>query len=641
MKENTGCPTGYYSTEAECNNKITSYSQICERADTNGTTCYRMTAGCNTSFGVYLSTPNTSFFNVVTPKAGTTTCYRATSCNTAAGAYISSPSTTYFNVATSSASGSTCYRGTSCNTDAGAFDKKPIQIMNYFNWNVSKASGSTCYRAISCNTAYTNGRMTNTSVFNYAEYEASGRKCYKATSCKSGYTETDNGTTAITPSAGIPCYEEQCPDGYFDVNPDDYDLISFSSDVQELSDGTKCYKPDGCKLSLVSQCINVQGIGNSEILGEQICTTQKEYTPCNIPIPGTSPVQVYAGYTEDPGTKMSEAMIISQTTSGCWIATGCKSGWKKSTTQLVSGTCYKYGDFICVKDDTSCPDGYYYSARQPSTIIGSSVTYSKHASYPNCYQTICNSEEGWSDGACPIANFVGCEDNTVNGKTCHRNNSPQLVVCPEGSDVRMDCPGMNYEPITPISGTFGTCYRATSCKSGYSSDGIGEPCIDNGVTCRSNLGWPSQIEYTIDCDNCLSDTAGKSCICEFYYALTDSTTLYPEGVYTIDTETYKATMTGEASGTVFVASLGTPSNPGLIGAETGIRCESIEAGGFTAGSCSMMKLNYLMIDDDQYLYISNGKVGTRGFTVNDGATSENVELDIYIKYIRPASYIIK
>ena len=84
----------------------------------------------------------------------------------------------------------------------------------------------------------------------YFEYKTSANgNCYKVTGCAAGYTpvSTSSGYTSITTSGttydyhGFKCYEQSCPDGWFESRPD---IRCFD---YEMDEDTLCYRATGCR----------------------------------------------------------------------------------------------------------------------------------------------------------------------------------------------------------------------------------------------------------------------------------------------------------------------------------------------------------------------------------------------------------
>ena len=617
-----GQTPGYYARKADCEATITNpNTQVCQTTNASNYRCYEVVKGCNSNNGYYTLESD---------------CKKGSKSYSYAGCQLDSSSG--------------CYKQSYCDTALGYYSLSSDEVVTFSSsyTELTNGTGTKCRTVVGCNES--NGYYESLSQL----------------SCSNGYN-------TYPTELGFTCYKciEECPTGYFAINPNDYQLIEFSSTTEKLSDGTVCYEPIGCSddLAGTTRCYTV-GSSQFESLGDVFCNGFAPQMMC-----GTgSGITYYNYYKENPyGLKHNDVMTFKeQTISGstCYHASTCKSGYTETETD---GDCYTYGQLTCYEEeevDDDCPDGYYYSASRPFMV---SMTFSQHASYPNCYKASCNSLNGWGD-TCLGGKFEGelinplgqsditvspsatllpitpnCDSETWNGKTCYKNEV-QTIVCPEYYDSLRNCStSMNYKTTTPTSGT-GTCYRATSCKSGYSPTGTGTSCTDNGITCKAIDGWPTDVYFDIDCNNIgdhyttmdVGCNAAAKCIGTVHLG-SSTQTILDLGPHTItDNLVYRADVSmsmQEAVGTELEFQMLTDQTP-VPDTRNGIDicCATSSnnlGGAMQIQPCKKLSFKKLNILKGGISIYHENDGGTITLNVSNGTTSKSSTYNVHVTYTAP------
>ena len=541
--DNPGCNTdvGAYSVSPNTSFFMVHTSQNASK----DSTCYR---GFKCRSSAYTASPNTSFFNTIRSKATGSTCYRGESCRTNAGAYVSSPNTKFFDVVVSGASGSNCYRGQNCAWGQGAYASSPNTNFfntvhsfasgskcyratgcvynpnaNIFDTVKSLGTGKTCYRATTCRAnTEPDSNKPNTQYFNTTSSESNGVTCPYATGPKCTFSNTTyftrgskstdvtaNGNT-ITAYYVSGCNTSRACES---VDPNYFTYTSISArSTENCGHSQTCHIIEGCKYgeydrtsctssgyfkstSYTTACTGLDCLtqqpgaidechirpeeeddgdnayykwGNPETCGQYpYDLTLKEIVDCdntsatksykssygndNIKYTyrkGSSTYPKYAYYREAFKEKTnSDLGIACSSERTCWVACECQSGWS-------NGTAPSTGEYVWATDTR------YAGGLSSMSANGSLSSMSANGNLSTMSDNYSISTMG-SNG----------------GMTCHKK------ICSSGYYLDRPSPtAFNYKEETGELGL--TCYKATSCKDGYSSTGKGDKYKWHGMDCN-------------------------------------------------------------------------------------------------------------------------------------------------------------
>ena len=503
----------------------------------SGSRCYRGES-CRTNAGAYVSSPNTTFFDTVSSSATGKTCYRGVSCGSGRSTpNIGNINTTYFLTAVSKASGSTCYRATACNTSKYWYPDSDRRntYFTYTSQSTDYNGGSgnlTCYQPNGCQYYETTGCNTsgstthdpktcptsNVCASGYSttrpngwfaddsETCTDGKTCWYATGCASNYCSnepstsyfnTDGDCTSITGSgSNICCYKATgckrgdattsgCTSGYFDLsgkttttscggsrtcltgrpaaatchvraedqNKSDYKYYQWSNAKTCGANGydLTLYEITGCKGN---------GSYNNSYVSNSITY--------NYRVGSTSKAKNYRyGEAFKEKTTRSEG-ISCNSYANCYIGCSCASGW-------TQGTAPSSGEYVWATDNrytgvNSLSVGSGLNAS--GTIDAQSASSSISASGLSA-----DSGAGISAKSSGSGNYSVSTMGTSGGMTCYKK------ACPDG--YYLDAPNSTYFEYTTSTGPVElTCYKATGCKDGYATTGIGSAVASyHGFSC--------------------------------------------------------------------------------------------------------------------------------------------------------------
>ena len=492
----------------------------------SGSTCYRG-EGCRINAGSYNFSPNTNFFNTVSSSVNCTeTCYRGTGCATTRGAYTFSPNTNFFHTSSSLASGSRCYRAESCVYNPNQY------IFNRVN---SISTGKTCYRASTCRAdTVANNNKPNNQYFNTTTSSSNGvtckydtsEKCTNSNTTRFTYTPvstdvTSNGgtITAYYPSGcntGNDWYNSDSKKSYFNYT---------SSTTSGCGHSTTCYRATSCSFTggyySSSGCVSTHfssipggySSGNASNCctgyatakdtcfptsssgkidyysydsGKTCCgTTSYKITGCagngsynnsyvsnsityNYRVGSTSKAKNYRyGEAFKEKTTRSEG-ISCNSYANCYIGCSCASGW-------TQGTAPSSGEYVWATDNR-------YTGVN-SLSVGSGLNASGTIDAQSASSGISASGLSADSGAGISAKSSGSGNYSVStmgtsgGMTCYKK------ACPDG--YYLDAPNSTYFEYTTSTGPIElTCYKATGCKDGYATTGIGSAVASyHGFSC--------------------------------------------------------------------------------------------------------------------------------------------------------------
>ena len=491
----------------------------------SGSRCYRGES-CRTNAGAYVSSPNSQFFDVITSSATGRSCYRGQNCAFSRGAYTFSPNTNFFHTSSSLASGSrcyraescvynpnqyifnrvnsistgkTCYRASTCRADTVANNNKPNN--QYFNTTTSSSNGVTCkyatsekctnsnttrftYTPVSTDVTSNGGTITayypsgcNTgndwynsgskkSYFNYTSSTTSGcghsTTCYRATSCSftGGYYSSSGCVSthfSSIPGGYSSGNASNCCTGYATAKDTCFPTSSsgkidyYSYDSGKTCCGTTSYKITGC---------SGNGSYNNSYVSNSITYNYRV---------GSTPKAKNYRYGEAFKEKTTRSEGIScNSYANCYIGCSCASGW-------TQGTAPSSGEYVWATDNR-------YTGVN-SLSVGSGLNASGTIDAQSASSGISASGLGADSGAGISAKSSGSGNYSVStmgtsgGMTCYKK------ACPDG--YYLDAPNSTYFEYTTSTGPVElTCYKATGCKDGYATTGIGSAVASyHGFSC--------------------------------------------------------------------------------------------------------------------------------------------------------------
>ncbi|MBP3688202.1 MAG: hypothetical protein J6J35_07580 [Alphaproteobacteria bacterium] len=421
----------------------------------SGSTCYRSSA-CRADVGSYTSSPNTSFFNILssTNVKQDSTCYRGNGCNFPAGGYTTSPNTSFFITIQSKASGLTVYRGEKHHAIAGAYASEPNKA--FFITIQSAASGSKAYRAERANIkggAYSSA--PNTAFFNVKESKASGSTAYRGVSV----CENRPGSCiahSSKPNTSFFLYDTSSASS----------IIAYRASAAHIRAGAYSSKPNTVFFHTIwSQASHSTSYRADYCAGTANATPNTSYfVTVNSKASGlicyrSSGCRTNAG-AYDLSHKPDEVFFSVGTVtnaaqdSTCYRATSCNdatssqpnTAFFKSTSKKASGsTCWR---------STDCATGAYSS--RPNTVYFK-TNYSKTNGIPSyCYRGI-----GCNDSVLSSAKdekFFKYASSSASGTTCYRS-----TACADGATTGTIDENYFVKSESETKGSPTTCRRGDSC----------------------------------------------------------------------------------------------------------------------------------------------------------------------------------
>ena len=483
----------------------------------SGSTCYRGES-CRTNAGAYVSSPNTTFFDTVSSSATGKTCYRGVSCGSGRSTpNIGNINTTYFLTAVSKASGSTCYRATACNESNYWYSTKKDPYFSYKSTSSDYNGGSgvlTCHNPTGCNyyettgcevsgsithgsqkcptdnycsNGYSTSRPSGTYFSTSSERCTDGTTCYYATGCASGYSSTYPNTAYFTitsssstdKTAGkgtLKCYAGSCK--YINIDSNYFNTASSTWNGKTCSISTAC-RSAGCSFENTpygyysytttsnggKTCNYVSGCAGNGSYNNSYVSNSITY---NYRVGSTSKAKNYRyGEAFKEKTTRSEG-ISCNSYANCYIGCSCASGW-------TQGTAPSSGEYVWATDNR-------YTGVN-SLSVGSGLNASGTIDAQSASSGISASGLSADSGAGISAKSSGSGNYSVStmgtsgGMTCYKK------ACPDG--YYLDAPNSTYFEYTTSTGPIElTCYKATGCKDGYATTGIGSAVASyHGFSC--------------------------------------------------------------------------------------------------------------------------------------------------------------
>ena len=489
----------------------------------SGSRCYRAES-C-----VY--NPNQYIFNRVNSISTGKTCYRASTCRADTVANNNKPHDQYFDTTTSSSNGVTCEYATDdkcTNSNTTRFTYTPVST------DVTSNGGTiTAYYPSGCRgngyacsdtpgSYFTSASYTTTSTSGCGHsqtcYIPTGSGCRYESSCSSYFScDYDDwcGERCYNPTgcAGSYC-SSQPSTSYFNTN---YDSANSSA-------GTRyCYWATGCKYSVTSECQNyfTYSTTSTSCGGSRTCLKNETVGRGDCVISSSQKGNgEYRYYTTDSGHTCG-------TTTGYKI-NGCSGNGSYNNSYVSNSITYNYR----VGSTPKAKNYRYGEAFKEKTTRSEGISCN---SYANCYIG-CSCASGWTQGTAPSSGeYVWATDNrytgvnslsvgsglnasgtidaqsassgisasglsadsgagisakssgsgnysvstmgTSGGMTCYKK------ACPDG--YYLDAPNSTYFEYTTSTGPVElTCYKATGCKDGYATTGIGSAVASyHGFSC--------------------------------------------------------------------------------------------------------------------------------------------------------------
>jgi len=490
----------------------------------NDSTCYRG-GGCNIPAGAYSSTPNTSFFKTTSSVASGSTSYRAEEHCPECGAYDVSPNTSFFFVISSSASGSKAYRAQNSHIAAGAYSSTPNTL--FFNVISSVSSGSKSYRAESVD--WLNGNYSsspNTMFFNTISSKASGSFAYRADTARileGAYTSAPNTSFFIfsySHASGIYAYrgdEIHIKAGAYSSTPN----TMFFNTVKSLASGTISYRADMiCKANVC---------GHQDASGKWIphVYTEKPNTMFfDVLESQASGSKAYrardvadSAYSSSPNT--SFFIVITSQASGSTSYRGEKShiaagAYSSSPNPLFFDIIVSHasGSISYRAEEANFNRGAYTSRPNTSFFLG----LSSHASGSTSYRTGPVHILAGAYETSPNTSFFYVINSKASGSTSYRAESAHIKAGAYSST-----PNTLFFAVIKSISSGSTAYRAKGAGGGgysatpntsffntISSKASGLTCF-RGHDCRITAGSYSSTPNTLFFNAIKSIASGSTC----------------------------------------------------------------------------------------------------------------------------------
>ena len=477
-----GCSTLTATWPNGCNDDYYWYSSL------NSDLINKYFAYTSTSSGVHCSQPNVKCYKYTSPLCSnddtthftysktsvnggkdastraTLTAYYPSGCRGNGYACSDTPGSYFTSASYTTTSTSGCGHSQTCYIPNNGHCNYSNSCSSYFNCDDDSWCGLTCYKSTSCNNNndyYSESQQS--SYFNYTKVATAdnGTICYKANSCvidgynSSGCVSTHFKNTSI--NAGSQGNASNCctvrgePKDSCFVTSTNEQLKYYSYDNGKTCCETTSYKITGCKGN---------GSYNNSYVSNSITYNYRV---------GSTPKAKNYRYGEAFKEKTTRSEGIScNSYANCYIGCSCASGWKQ-------GTVPSNGEYVWATDSR-------YTGVN-SLSVGSGLNASGTIDAQSASSGISASGLGADSGANISAKSSGSGNYSVStmgtsgGMTCYKK------ACPDG--YYLDAPNSTYFEYTTSTGPVElTCYKATGCKDGYATTGIGSAVASyHGFSC--------------------------------------------------------------------------------------------------------------------------------------------------------------
>ena len=432
-------------------------------SSSNGVTCeYATDDKCtNSNTTRFTYTPVSTD---VTSNGGTITAYYPSGCRGNGYACSDTPGSYFTSASYTTTSTSGCGHSQTCHIPNNGHCNYSNSCSSYFNCDDDSWCGLTCYKSTSCNNNndyYSESQQS--SYFNYTKVATAdnGTICYKANSCvidgynSSGCVSTHFKNTSI--NAGSQGNASNCctvrgePKDSCFVTSTNEQLKYYSYDNGKTCCETTSYKITGCKGN---------GSYNNSYVSNSITYNYRV---------GSTPKAKNYRYGEAFKEKTTRSEGIScNSYANCYIGCSCASGW-------TQGTAPSSGEYVWATDNR-------YTGVN-SLSVGSGLNASGTIDAQSASSGISASGLSADSGAGISAKSSGSGNYSVStmgtsgGMTCYKK------ACPDG--YYLDAPNSTYFEYTTSTGPIElTCYKATGCKDGYATTGIGSAVASyHGFSC--------------------------------------------------------------------------------------------------------------------------------------------------------------
>ena len=438
----------YFNTTTSSSNSVTCKYATSEKCTNSNTTRFTYTP---------VSTD-------VTSNGGTITAYYPSGCRGNGYACSDTPGSYFTSASYTTTSTSGCGHSQTCYIPNNGHCNYSNSCSSYFNCDDDSWCGLTCYKSTSCNNNndyYSESQQS--SYFNYTKVATAdnGTICYKANSCvidgynSSGCVSTHFKNTSI--NAGSQGNASNCctvrgePKDSCFVTSTNEQLKYYSYDNGKTCCETTSYKITGCKGN---------GSYNNSYVSNSITYNYRV---------GSTPKAKNYRYGEAFKEKTTRSEGIScNSYANCYIGCSCASGW-------TQGTAPSSGEYVWATDNR-------YTGVN-SLSVGSGLNASGTIDAQSASSGISASGLGADSGAGISAKSSGSGNYSVStmgtsgGMTCYKK------ACPDG--YYLDAPNSTYFEYTTSTGPVElTCYKATGCKDGYATTGIGSAVASyHGFSC--------------------------------------------------------------------------------------------------------------------------------------------------------------
>ena len=432
-------------------------------SSSNGVTCeYATDDKCtNSNTTRFTYTPVSTD---VTSNGGTITAYYPSGCRGNGYACSDTPGSYFTSASYTTTSTSGCGHSQTCYIPNNGHCNYSNSCSSYFNCDDDSWCGLTCYKSTSCNNNndyYSESQQS--SYFNYTKVATAdnGTICYKANSCvidgynSSGCVSTHFKNTSI--NAGSQGNASNCctvrgePKDSCFVTSTNEQLKYYSYDNGKTCCETTSYKITGCK---GNGSYNNSYVSNSITYNYRVGSTPKAKN-------------YRYGEAFKEKTTRSEG-ITCNSYANCYIGCSCASEW-------TQGTAPSSGEYVWATDNR-------YTGVN-SLSVGSGLNASGTIDAQSASSGISASGLSADSGAGISAKSSGSGNYSVStmgtsgGMTCYKK------ACPDG--YYLDAPNSTYFEYTTSTGPVElTCYKATGCKDGYATTGIGSAVASyHGFSC--------------------------------------------------------------------------------------------------------------------------------------------------------------
>ena len=431
-------------------------------SSSNGVTCeYATDDKCtNSNTTRFTYTPVSTD---VTSNGGTITAYYPSGCRGNGYACSDTPGSYFTSASYTTTSTSGCGHSQTCYIPTGSGCRYESSCSSYFSCDYDDWCGERCYNPTGCAGSYCSSQPS-TSYFNTnydsANSSAGTRYCYWATGCKYSVTsECQNyftySTTSTSCGGSRTCLKNET------VGRGDCVISS----VEKGSGQYKYYTTDSGHTCGTTTGYKINGCSGNGSYNNSYVSNNINY---NYRVGSTSKAKNYRyGEAFKEKTTRSEG-ISCNSYANCYIGCSCASGW-------TQGTAPSSGEYVWATDNR-------YTGVN-SLSVGSGLNASGTIDAQSASSGISASGLSADSGAGISAKSSGSGNYSVStmgtsgGMTCYKK------ACPDG--YYLDAPNSTYFEYTTSTGPVElTCYKATGCKDGYATTGIGSAVASyHGFSC--------------------------------------------------------------------------------------------------------------------------------------------------------------